>query len=222
LQKSLNLKTFGDDMEYQRDAVSLDVGVRLRELRDERNISMRSLATKSGLSANALSMIERGKTSPSVSTLYKLADALGVPITAFFGPQTEKINAVFVKADERSRIPFTRGVWEGLGGEKFSGRVEPFVLTLESGVSSGPHHMSHGGHEFVYCLRGHLEYLVEKQLFLLEPGDSLLFAANLNHRWRNHSNLVTNALVVLSGFSEGEQPHTMHWQKGDKDVDSEV
>jgi transcriptional regulator with XRE-family HTH domain len=71
-------------MEYQHDAVSLDVGARLRELRDERNISMRSLATKSGLSANALSMIERGKTSPSVSTLYKLADALGVPVTSFF------------------------------------------------------------------------------------------------------------------------------------------
>jgi len=203
-------------MDYQRDAVSLDVGIRLRELRDERNISMRSLATKSGLSANALSMIERGKTSPSVSTLYKLADALGVPITSFFGPQTEKINAVFIKADERRRIPFTRGVWEGLGGEQFSGRVEPFVLTLESGVSSGPHNMAHSGHEFVFCLRGHLEYLVEKQVFLLEPGDSLLFAAHLNHRWRNHSNVVTTALIVLSGFSEGEQPQVMHWQKGDK------
>ena len=203
-------------MDYQRDAVSLDVGVRLRELRDERNISMRSLATKSGLSANALSMIERGKTSPSVSTLYKLADALGVPITAFFGPQTDKINAVLVKADERVRIPFARGVWEGLGGERFTGRVEPFVLTLESGVSSGPHNIVHSGHEFVFCLRGHLEYLVEKQIFLLEPGDSLLFAAHLNHRWRNHSNIVTNALIVLSGFSEGEQPQVMHWQKGDK------
>lgn len=200
-------------MDYQHDAVSLDVGVRLRELRDERGMSMRSLATKSGLSANALSMIERGKTSPSVSTLYKLADALGVPITAFFGSQTDKINAVLVKADERTRIPFARGVWEGLGGERFSGRVEPFVLTLESGASSGPHNMAHSGHEFVFCLRGHLEYLVEKQIFLLEPGDSLLFAAHLNHRWRNPGNIVTNALVVLSGFSEGEQPHVMHFQK---------
>jgi transcriptional regulator with XRE-family HTH domain len=203
-------------MEYQHDAVSLDVGARLRELRDERNISMRSLATKSGLSANALSTIERGKTSPSVSTLYKLADALGVPVTSFFGQQTEKMNTVFVKADERTRIPFTRGVWEGLGGEKFSGRVEPFVLTLESGASSGQHGMAHTGHEFVYCLRGHLEYFVEKQLFQLEAGDSLLFAAHLNHRWRNPGGVVANALIVLSGFSEGEQPHVMHFQKTNK------
>lgn len=202
-------------MSLQRDAVSVDVGARLRELRDARNISMRGLATKSGLSANALSMIERGKTSPSVSTLYKLADALGVPVTAFFGPQAERQNAVFVRADERARVPFARGVWEGLGGEKFTGRVEPFLLTLESGASSGPHSMAHSGHEFVFCLRGHLEYLVERETYQLEAGDSLLFAAQLNHRWRNSGNTVTNALIVLSGFSEGEQPHAMHWKKGE-------
>ena len=69
---------------YEREAYSVDVGTRLRQLREDRNMSMRSLATASGLSANALSMIERGRTSPSVSTLYKLADALEVPITAFF------------------------------------------------------------------------------------------------------------------------------------------
>ncbi len=51
---------------YGNDAESVDVGSRLRELRELRGISMRSLAEKSGLSANALSMIERGKTSPSV------------------------------------------------------------------------------------------------------------------------------------------------------------
>ena len=202
-------------MDYQRDAVSVDVGQRLKELREERRISIRGLATKSGLSANALSMIERGKTSPSVSTLYKLSDALGIPITEFFGPQLEKQTAILVKADGRTRVPFARGVWEGLGGEHFIGRVEPFILTLESGATSGPHNMAHSGHEFVYCLRGHLEYLVEKQAYLLDAGDSLLFAANLNHRWRNPGNVVTNALIVLSGFSEGEQPHAMHWRKGE-------
>ena len=57
----------------------LGVGRRLRGLREARGISMRKLARLSGLSANALSMIERGKTSPSVSTLYKLAEAMGMP-----------------------------------------------------------------------------------------------------------------------------------------------
>lgn len=198
---------------YEHEAYSVDVGTRLRQLREERNMSMRSLATASGLSANALSMIERGKTSPSVSTLYKLADAMGVPITTFFGEQTTKQQVIFMRAQERPRVSFARGVWEGLGGEQFSGRVEPFMLTLENGASSGPHAMAHSGHEFVFCLRGHLEYVVEKETFMLGPGDSLLFAAQLNHRWRNPGGTVTNALIVLSGFSEDEQPHVMHWKK---------
>src|SRR5512142_2067184 len=201
-------------MVIQREALSVNVGLRLRELREARGASMRSLAAKSGLSANALSMIERGKTSPSVSTLYKLADALGVPITDFFAPLAEKQTSILVRADERTRLPFTHGVWEGLGGEKFTGRVEPFVLTLETGASSGQHTMVHTGHEFVYCLRGQLEYLVERDLYELQPGDSLLFAAQLKHRWRNPGNTVTNALIVLSGFSEGERPNAMHWKTG--------
>jgi transcriptional regulator with XRE-family HTH domain len=199
---------------FAREAASVDVASRLRDLREARGISMRTLATKSGLSANALSMIERSKTSPSVSTLYKLADALGVSITAFFGSETEKKQVVFLKADERTRMSFTRGVFEALGGEHFAGRVEPFMLTLESGAASGPHGIVHTGHEFVFCLRGKLEYQVEREVFLLEAGDSLLFLSKLQHKWKNPSNTVTNALIIISGFAEGEQPHAMHWKKG--------
>ena len=86
---------------YDKEAYSVDVGTRLRQLREERKLSMRALATASGLSANALSMIERGKTSPSVSTLYKLADAMGIPITTFFGEQADKRKVIFISSDER-------------------------------------------------------------------------------------------------------------------------
>lgn len=196
-----------------REAISVDVGNRLRQLRESRAISMRTLATMSGLSANALSMIERGKTSPSVSTLYRLADALEVPITDFFSPATVREKIVFIKANTRTRLPFMRGLWEGLGGENFVGRMMPFMLTLESGASSGPATVIHTGHEFVFCLRGQLEYQVENDTYLLEAGDSLLFAAQLNHRWRNPGGTVTSALVVLSDFSEGVQAVAMHLEK---------
>ena len=107
-----------------------------------------------------LSMIERNLTSPSVSTLNKLASAMEIPITAFFRNNPELHNIVFCKASERNRVPFMKGLWEGLGGEFFIGRIEAFMLTLETGGSSGPHGMLHSGHEFVYCVRGKLEYEV--------------------------------------------------------------
>lgn len=199
---------------FDKEAISVDVGDRLRELRQERGMSMRALARESGLSANALSMIERGRTSPSVSTLYKLAEAMEIPITAFFREEPPRHDIVFQKASKRTRVPFMRGVWEGLGGEQFVGRVEPFMLTLESGASSGPFGILHTGHEFVLCLRGQLEYQIENQHFLLEPGDSLLFAAQFKHRWRNPGNTVSSAIVVVSGFEIDERPGEFHLTSG--------
>jgi transcriptional regulator with XRE-family HTH domain len=172
---------------------------------------MRALARRSGLSANALSMIERGLTSPSVSTLYKLAGALEVPITAFFREEPPRNKIVFCKASERVRVPLVRGVWEGLGGESFTGRMEPSMITLESGGSSGPYGMLHTGHEFVFCLRGNLEYEVDDERYMLTAGDSLIFAANLNHRWRNPGKTVASAIIVLAGFEESERPSEFHF-----------
>jgi transcriptional regulator with XRE-family HTH domain len=62
----------------------VDVGGRLRDIRQERGLSLRALSEVCGLSVNAISLIERGISSPSVSSLQRLAVALDVPITAFF------------------------------------------------------------------------------------------------------------------------------------------
>ena len=196
---------------------TMDVGGRLRDLRQERDLSMRSLARLRGLSTNALSMIERGRTSPSVSTLYKLSEALEVPITAFFRTEPPRQGIVFRKAGERSRVEFQRGLWEGLGGESFIGRVEPFMLTLEAGATSGPHGLVHSGHEFVICLNGQLEYEVEDQRYTLVPGDSLLFASRMHHRWRNPGKTVAKVLFVLSGFELDERPSEFHLSYGQQD-----
>ena len=188
----------------------MDVGTRLRDLRQERGKSMRALARGSGLSTNALSMIERGRTSPSVSTLYKLSEALEVPITAFFRVELPRQAIVFRKADQHSVVEFPRGRWEGLGGESFLGRVEPFVLNLEPGATSGPHGLLHSGHEFVLLIEGRLEYEVEGQRYLFEPGDSLLFASRLRHRWRNPGKSPARVVIVLSGFEQDERPSEYH------------
>lgn len=187
------------------------VGQLLHKLRGERGLSIRELARITGLSANALSMIERGRTSPSVSTLYRLTDGLGVPITAIFQVDDAQQPIVFRSRAERSRVTFPLGTWEGLGGEVFTGRIQPFMLTLESGAESGKEKIVHTGSEFVLCLEGLLEYEVEGKLYRLEAGDSLLFSARMSHRWRNPGDRLTRAIFVLSGFEEYEKPGQFHY-----------
>jgi len=190
---------------------SVNVGQLLKELREGRGISIRELSRLSGLSANALSMIERGRTSPSVSTLYRLTDALNVPITALFRQELVLEPIVYRSMTSRTHVPFPLGVWEGLGGESFTGRMQPFMLTLESRAESGREKIVHTGAEFVFCLKGILEYEVEDKIFTLEAGNSLLFSARLTHRWRNPGKVVTNAIIVLSGFEEYEAPGSFHY-----------
>jgi transcriptional regulator with XRE-family HTH domain len=191
--------------------LSVDIGKRLRMLRQERGFSIRELARKCGLSANALSTIERGMSSPTVNTLYLITEALGVPTGSLFGMADKKEKVVFTKSDSRARIPFVHGIWEGLGGRIFSGKVEPFVLNLQSGADSGSGMITHHGHEFVYCLAGHLEYQVEDRIFSLRPGDSLLFASRLPHRWRNPGDSDTKIIIVLSEFPDGDTPSRGHF-----------
>jgi transcriptional regulator with XRE-family HTH domain len=199
---------------FSQDVLTIDVGARLRQLRMERGKSMRALARDSGLSTNALSMIERGRTSPSVSTLYKLAAALDVPITAFFRLEPPRQEVVFCRAADRKRVPIHNGIWEGLGGEAFTGRVEPFMLTLRPGSGSGPFGMLHTGNEFALCLSGQIEYEVENEKFILNPGDSLMFIAQHRHRWRNISETPAQLIVVLSGFQQSERPSEFHLSSG--------
>ncbi|HVP21839.1 MAG TPA: helix-turn-helix domain-containing protein [Anaerolineaceae bacterium] len=202
---------------FTREALFVDVGTRLKQLREERHTSMRALAKASNLSANALSMIERGLTSPSVSTLSKLAGALEVPITAFFRREPERQNIVFRPLSDRKQVPLKSGLWEDLGGDAFSERMEAFNLSLDAGGNSGQHAMMHSGCEFVLIVSGQLDYEVEEKCYHMQAGDSLLFTANLKHRWSNPGPGATNATIVIASFVNGDRPGEYHLAVRDQD-----
>lgn len=183
-----------------------EIGQKLRELRKERGFSIRSLARASGLSANAISMIERGRSSPSINTLSKMAQALGISVSDFFQLRTEREDVVFVRASERLCEPFERGRWESLGGESFSGLIEAYILNLEVGATIESQGVAHPADELVFCHQGQVKFLVEGESFLLTSGDSLLLRSGLKHRWSNHGITEASLLIVLSGFKEADRP----------------
>lgn len=175
----------------------VDVGGSLRRIRENKGLTIRSLAEKSGLSVNTLSLIENGKTSPSVGTLQQLAFALQVPITSFFETETPDTSLVHYKAEQRPRAAFEAGFLEHLGAGLQDRTFEPILISLEPLATSGPQPIVHTGFELVYCLEGRLTYTVDDKVYLLEPGDSLFFEAHLPHRWQNIENQQSIFLLVL-------------------------
>lgn len=188
----------------QAGLASEGVGRRLRDMRKTHRLSIRALAELSGLSVNTLSLIENGKTSPSVSTLQQLALSLNVPITAFFENGQHRKRVVYQKAGERQQIVFAQGQVESLGAGLPRAGSEPFITRLEPDASSGEKPILFAGREFIYCLEGHITYTVDGEVYPLAPGDSLIFDAHTPYSWRNTAPGGSRALLVLcpEGFAE--------------------
>ena len=179
-----------------------EVGLRVRALRDERGLSMRALAELCELSPNAISLIERGITSPTVSTLHRLAAALQVHITAFFEDRQESIQLVLSRAGERPYSGHGQTLLESLGSGLVEQIIDPFEATLQPGADSGGQVMSHAGNELVYCLQGEVEYEVMGEAYRLAAGDALLFEARLPHRWGNPGTGPARFLMVFGACQE--------------------
>ena len=172
------------------------VGRRIKELRTKRGLSLRALANLSRLSTNAISLIERGGNSPTVSSLHSLATALDVPITAFFEQRGDG-QVIHLKKDRRPKSE-TAGVrMENLGSGLPNQQLEPFLMSIEPGGSSTSSQITHSGEEFVYVLRGALMCMIREQKYHLEEGDSLLFLASQPHIYRNQSSKAAQILIVF-------------------------
>jgi transcriptional regulator with XRE-family HTH domain len=173
------------------------VGRRVLEVRQSRGLSLRALAAKSGLSINAISRIERGESSPTVSSLQRLASALEVRLVEFFRVTSERATVV-VRANERLRSRNEGLEIESLGSGLRGQNLGPFLMTLEPGATSGGEEsIRHGGEEFVHCMEGEAEYRVGSERYRLRAGDSLLFLADQAHRCRNVSGARARLLIVI-------------------------
>ena len=185
-----------------------NVGQQIRTLREQQGLSLRALAERCGLSINAISLIERGENSPTVSSLHRLAIGLGVPIADLFQDEEEQAT-VLVRRDRRRRSVSDGVVLESLGTGLPDQKLEPFLMILEPGTSNTADAIVHPGEEFVHCLEGEIEYRVGDQTFRLQAGDSLLFEATQPHNCFNATRTPVTILLVFQ-TTQGRHPAWEH------------
>lgn len=187
------------------------VGMKIRELRNQQNLSLRVLAELSGLNINTLSLVENGKSSPSVGTLQQLARALKVPISAFFESEPVSKRVVFTGHSQRPEATFSNARMQNLGKDLANHAIQPFVVTLEPGAGSGERLIVHTGHEFVYCLSGKVLYLIDEMEYALEPGDSVVFEAHLPHQWKNIGESLSQIILILYPADQKDESGGRHF-----------
>ena len=161
------------------------IGQEIRKHRRRANMTLLALAQRAGLSQGMMSKIENGQTSPSLSTLAALADALSVPLSSLFAPLEASRDVSFVRAGEGLEID-RRGtraghVYELLGhGVRGPVAVEPYMITLRED-SEGFGDFQHEGVEFIHMIEGELVYRHGSRHYPMGPGDSLFFDAIAPH-----------------------------------------
>lgn len=197
------------DYPIENSVSPLNVGYRIRILREQRGLSLRELAERCGLSLNAISKIERGENSPTVASLHLLASALKVPITEFFREASDQ-RIVHVRRTRRLETSHDGIAIASLGMGLYQQQLEPFLMTLQAEAGTDGVPVTHEGQEFVYCVEGEVQYEISGELFALEQGDSLLFESIQPHRCLNLSSKSAVILVVFQSHEGTEIARQRH------------
>ncbi|MGP3937523.1 helix-turn-helix domain-containing protein [Nonomuraea sp. KM88] len=166
--------------------VAAAIAGRVRASRLERGWTLDELASRSSMSRRMLVSIEQGRTNPSIATLLRLSDTLGIGLPAL------------VAVDHTPALTVTRAedapvLWRGpLGGEAklMAGTKPPNVVelwewTLQPGESYGSDAHAAGTSELLLVIEGQVEVKVAEEVALLPAGDSAVFRGDRDHHYRN-------------------------------------
>lgn len=188
----------------QEKVLEIAIGRAVRNFRKQAGKTGAELAKDTGLSVGMLSKIENGVTSPSLTTLQTLANALSVPLTSFFKGFEEQRQAVHVQAgtgisaDRRgTRAGHQYNLLGHLGANTTGVIVEPYLITLTEESDVFPD-FQHDGMEFIYMLEGEVEYRHGDKTYHLKEGDSFFFDADAPHGPKKHIKLPAKYLSIIS------------------------
>lgn len=165
-----------------------DVGQQLRTLRQSKGLTLRALARQSEVTAAALSQIENGKTSPSVSTLKKVLAAMDTTLGQFFSDDGHSGQDVGYVIPARRLVNVASGPGLRYLTPPGAGRGKSIQIMheiYEPSADTGQRPYVHEGEEAGFCIAGLIEVTVAGRREILRPGDAYCFAASLPHRWRN-------------------------------------
>ena len=178
-------------------ATDTHVGPELKRLRTRAGLSLRTLAARAGFSASFLSLLEKGRVSPSIASLERIAGALGVTIVDLLRSRQPAHHGV-VRGDARPAFTssWSRARIEALSGAD-TGHLEALAVTIAPSGTSGAHLAEHPRDQFAFQLKGALALFMGDQRIEVKAGDAITIPAGTPHRWQNQGRRPAQILLVM-------------------------
>ena len=176
------------------------LGNSLRFLREQQGISLRALAERTDFSASFLSQIENGQCSPSISSMEKIASALGVTLAQFFLSANQD-SVTIVRAGERAHmaLDWSRSEIASVGSLSNGSHFRASMLIIKPGGMTGKDATASISDEFAIVFEGKVILKLRDSEELLERGDSVRVVAGTLRQWRNETEGVAEILVMTVG-----------------------
>jgi transcriptional regulator with XRE-family HTH domain len=167
------------------------VGLKIKGIRESKNLSIEEIAERSGLSAEQITSIETDQNLPSLGPLIKIARALGVRLGTFMD-DNDALGPVVCRAADRERessISFSNGAvnarrhmeYHPLAKQKAGRHMEPFIIDINPTDDKDFQLSAHEGEEFIYVMQGEIEIDYGKERYHLQEGDSIYYDSIVNH-----------------------------------------
>lgn len=174
-----------------------EISEKIRNLRKERNLTLKELSEKTGLSVSFLSQVENNTSSLAITSLKKIADALSIPIVYFFkSPHTHNF---LVKSEEINsfKIEGSNSEFSRLSGD-FSERCLESVMVVIPPKEKHGHKFNHPGEEFIHVLDGAIIVDLDGKEYLVKSGDSFHFPSTIPHILINPLDRPSKILTVVT------------------------
>lgn len=174
-----------------------EISAKIRNLRKEKDLTLKDLGEKTGLSVSFLSQIENGSSSLAITSLKKIAEALNVEIEYFF--KTPEIHNFLVKADEEKsfKIEGSNSEYVRISGDFPGRKIESMLIIIPPEQMHGTK-FNHPGEEFVYVLEGSLIVNLAGTDYLVNAGDSIQYPSTIDHSWMNPLSKKTKLLSIVT------------------------
>lgn len=174
-----------------------EAGKRVRELRLKRSLTLQDVSQRTGLSVSMLSLVERGKASPSIGSLVAITSCMGVHMTTLFDGSGRSVDPV-VRREQQQSFETDEGVVRRVVKlDEFTG-FEVVINEYEPGTGSGSEPVRHGGSEIGVVLDGSLTVELDGEAHRLRPGDAISYSSGIPHRiWNNSKRHVRTLWINL-------------------------
>lgn len=164
----------------------INIGRKVQEFRIKSGISLRTLASQSGLSPSMLSQIENNTANPSINTLKNIADALNVPLFNFFKEDNPENKLILRNGDNMVIGHANEEVLYTLLTPDTSGTIEFCRMDIPAGTASSDKSREHTGEEVAYVISGEIDLYLNDSVYHLLAGDSVRIPPLTKHRWENN------------------------------------